>query len=159
MGIPNLIGHYRDGRYRRDVKVMSTVSTGYNPSFEESGRLFLFSSAPTTCAVRLPRASSKHLGITYEFALVAGTTSVDIITNLDSSARIVGVPGTSDTTGAAVQSIRPDSSKFWTMGRITNLTSVIWFFEPQAHPIMESTAGEIKTTGGIGSWSTGSTST
>src|SRR3990167_11473934 len=103
MGIPNLIGQYRDGLFRRKVEVISTASTGFNPDFEDSGKLFTLGAA-TTMFIRLPRLSSKHLGITYEFFMAPQSSAADvsIVTNLDSSARIVGV-GTSGSTADRVQ--------------------------------------------------------
>lgn len=159
MGIPNLVGHYRDGLFRRKVVTISTASTGYNPSFEQSGSIFVVGSASTQM-IRLPRISSKHLGIAYEFLVVPQSSAADvnIVTNLDSSARIYGV-GTSGSTGNAAQSIRPDTTQVHAYGRLTALSTVIWFFEQSASLIVNS-SGELHTTQiGTGVWSTGSTST
>ena len=159
MGIPNLIGQYRDGLFRRKVEVISTVSTGFNPDFEDSGKIFTVGAA-TTMFIRLPRISSKHFGITYEFLIAPQSSAADvnIVTNLDSSARIYGV-GTSGSTGNAAQSIRPDTTQVHAYGRLTALSTVVWFFEQSASLIVNS-SGELHTTQiGTGVWSTGTTST
>src|SRR3990167_5335038 len=130
MGIPNLIGQYRDGLFRRKVEVISTASTGFNPDFEDSGKLFTLGAA-TTMFIRLPRASSKQLGINYEFLLTSQSSAADvnIVTNLDSSARIVGAK-TSASTVSVGQSARPATTQYWAHCRLTVVSSIYWLFEP-----------------------------
>jgi len=158
MGIPNLIGQYRDGLFRRKVEVISTASTGFNPDFEDSGKLFTLGAA-TTMFIRLPRISSKHLGINYEFFLTSQSSAADvnIVTNLDSSARIHGV-GTSGSTGAEAQSVRPDTTAFSAWCRLTAVSTVVWIFEHNGDAAVANSSGE-GTTLTVGDWSTGTTST
>jgi len=159
MGIPNLIGQYRDGLFRRKVEVISTASTGFNPDFEDSGKLFTLGAA-TTMFIRLPRLSSKHLGITYEFFMAPQSSAADvsIVTNLDSSARIVGV-GTSGSTADRVQSIRPATTHTDARCKLVSVSSVLWLFSAD-YSFRFNSSGELLTTQiGVGGWSTGTTST
>ena len=158
MGIPNLIGQYRDGLFRRKVEVLSTASTGFNPDFEDSGKIFSLAGA-TTMFIRLPRLSSKQLGINYEFFLQPQSSAADvnIVTNLDSSARIVGV-GTSGSTADRVQSIRPNSTQVDARCYLVSVSSVLWLFD-SALSLRINSSGELLTTQiGYGGWSTGTTS-
>ena len=157
MGIPAFIGQYRDGLFRRKVEVISTVSTGFNPDFEDSGKLFTLAAA-TTMFIRLPRLSSKHLGVNYEFFVQPQSSAADIniVTNLDSSARIVGV-GTSGSTADRVQSVRPDTTAFDAWCRVTAISSVLWLFQDNANAAVANSSGE-GTTLTVGDWSTGTTS-
>ena len=157
MGIPAFIGQYRDGLFRRKVEAISTVSTGFNPDFEDSGKLFTLAAA-TTMFIRLPRLSSKHLGVNYEFFVQPQSSAADIniVTNLDSSARIVGV-GTSGSTADRVQSVRPDTTAFDAWCRVTAISSVLWLFQDNANAAVANSSGE-GTTLTVGDWSTGTTS-
>ena len=156
MGTPNLVGHYRDGLFRRKVEVLSTASTGFNPDFEDSGKLFYLGAA-STMFIRLPRASSKHLGINYEFLLQPQSSNrdVNIVTNLDSSARIVGVK-TSASTLHLTQSASPATTQYWTHCRMTVVSSIYWLFEPDEQHSNPDTSNT--TLAGVGAWTTGTTS-
>ena len=160
MSAPNLTGFYRDGFFRRRVVTISTASTGYNVSPNESGTLFVAGEV-TTQFVRLPRVSSKRLGLTYDFSVAEQTSGADnfnIVTNLDSSARISGL-GTSGSTGTAAQSARPASSVARAFARFTAVSSVLWTIE-QAFALQVNSSFELLTTQvAAGGWSTGTTST
>jgi len=157
MGIPNLIGQYRDGLFRRKVEVISTASTGFNPDFEDSGKLFTLAAA-TTVFIRLPRGSSKHLGITYEFLLAPQSSArdVNIVTNLDSSARMIQVK-TTGSTGQEAQSLSPLTTQSWAHGRLTLVSSIRWLFESDEQPLNVNTSNS--TEAAVGAWTTGTTST
>ena len=160
MSAPNLTGFYRDGYFRRRVVTISTASTGYNVSADESGALFVAGEV-TTQFIRLPRISSNRLGLTYDFSVAAQTSGADnlnIVTNLDSSASIIGL-GTSGSTGTGGQSARPDTTVARVFARFTAASSVLWIME-QALALQLNSSGELLSTYvAAGGWSTGTTST
>jgi hypothetical protein len=160
MSAPNLTGFYRDGRFRRRVVLVSSASTGLVLSAKDSGTLFRIPELTTQMAY-LPKISSGRLGLTYEFLVEAQSSAANnfnIVTNLDSSARIFGI-GTSGSTDAIGQSAQPVSTMSRSFARFTAVSSVLWVME-QAYAFRLNSSGEVLSTQiGVGGWSTGTTST
>ena len=133
----NRYGHLA---YRRRVIVPSTASTAnYNVSPRESGAIFRVANfaAATRVQFALPKVSSLALGLTYEFLLAKPTSALDvaIASTIDSSAHIVGVPGTTGTTVSTASAIAPGSTIgpfYW--AKVTAISSVVWLAETNKVP-------------------------
>jgi hypothetical protein len=144
--IPNKIGHYRDGLYRRKVHTLSTDN--HTLSFEQSGTLFFVPTA-TTCVIKLPRISSKWLGVEYEFFIQEQASSNDVKINcsLDSSAIIQ----TNFSSVVDNHSTIIPGSTFATFGRLTAVSSIVWMLTPGANSYSMSSAA----TDNLAGWTTG----
>ena len=145
----NELGIYRDGRYRENVQKISTGSTSYDLSPDESGSIFWLNTA-TTMTFNLPKVSSKALGLTYTLALQEQASSDDVkvtCSKFDSSAAIqTAFSSVIDTHTTAIP-----GSTFFTGGRFTAISTVVWMLE-------QLTAGYTHVndaTSNMGGWTTG----
>lgn len=146
---PSKIGHYRDGKYRRYVKRLTTAKgTSLGLPVEESGTLYYIPDGTAT-TVKLPKISSAYLGIEYTFFVESNDSSVGfVLQTYDSSASIqlnfssvvdnhtTVIPGSTMATGL----------------RVTAMSSAIWMGQPlTANSYSESSdASSIKS-----GWTTG----
>ena len=121
--IPSKIGHYRDGLYRRNVKRISTATTGFDIPVAESGMTY-FVPTWTTGRLNLPRISSKWLGLEYTFFIEEQASSDDIsFSNDKDSSAIIQMNFSSavdNSTGAS------PGSTFATAIRLTAVSSIVW---------------------------------
>ena len=125
MGFPSKIGQYRDGLYRRHVTGPMNVATS-GPTdlrIDQSGSLFYVPLA-TTHTIRLPKISSKWLGVEYTFFIAeqASSDDVKINTALDSSAMIqMNFSSAVDNHTTIIP-----GSTFATGLRLTAVSSIVW---------------------------------
>ena len=131
MSAPSLMGHNRDGFYRRLVINWTTgvggFSTGdYLVQPEQSGALFQVGTL-TTAHFSLPRISSLFLGLEYEFSLSsqAAAQDVNIVSTLDSSAHIV-MNGLSTAELTTASAITPGNVEGVNFVKVTAVSSVVW---------------------------------
>ena len=124
---PNKDGFYRDGKYRKNVIVVSTASSRYNVPEEESGSLFFLDTASTMNFI-LPKASSKWLGLEYTFYISTQASSLDVHVRVDvndSSALIrTGFSSIVD----RETSVSPGTTGI-TAGKFTAVSSIMWLLE------------------------------
>lgn len=127
---PSKLGNKRDGLYRRNVKKMSTVSTArVDLKPEDSGTIYVFGTV-STVSVRLPRGSSKWLGLTYDIYFSTADAAGDYtITVEDSSAQIMIRNTTGGIKDAANSTITPASTDGPHAIRVTLISSVVWLGE------------------------------
>lgn len=148
--IPSKIGHYRDGLYRQKVSSIAVASSGPTDlSFDQSGTLFYVPLA-TTHTIRLPKISSKWLGIEYTFFVAEQASSDDVRINtaLDSSAMIqMNFSSVIDNHSTVIP-----GSTFATGLRVTAVSSVVWMGQPiTANSYSMSSAA----TDNLSGWTTG----
>ena len=129
MAEPQLIGHYRDGVYRRKVVRVSTGSTArFNILAEDSGAIYHFGVISTICVV-LPRLSTLVLGLTYYiyFSTADAVGDYTIAThNTDE-----GIHFALSSLGIVSPStITPFSTDAPHGIRVTALSSLVWIGEP-----------------------------
>ena len=146
----NPLGIYRDGLFRKTVIQVSTGSTNYDISADESGAIFWINTA-STVNFRLPKVSSLALGLTYEFAIQEQATSNDIritCNTFDSSALIqTAFSSIVDNHTTAIP-----ASTFFTGARITAVSTIVWMLEAitAAGYAFSSAASDA-----VGAWTTG----
>ena len=132
--IGNRYGHLP---WRRRVITYSTNSTAtYFVAEQESGAIFYVPNV-STAKFSLPRISSNRLGLTYKFHIAqeADAADVNIDSTLDSSAHIVGIPGTTGTTISTASAITPGSTiNFAYLVELTAISSVVWIAETNMRP-------------------------
>jgi len=148
--MPNEVGFYRDGLFRRNVEKLSTVSTAIDISPNKSGTVFWINTA-TTLNIRLPRISSQALGLTYDFAIQeqASSDDVRITCNVKDSSAIIQTAFSSVVDNHTT--VIP-ASTFFTGARLTAVSSVVWMLEQ----ITEG-AGNFSSVAAdkVGGWTTG----
>ena len=146
--------------FRRRVITISSISTGLVLSAAESGAIF-YVPEQSTFMFRLPKISSKNLGINYEFVLepssestgVTDAVTIACLDATDSSADIQGV-FTSASTLTSGKSISPQSSVGQLWGKLTAVTSIHW----QLQASQQGEAGLGVGTLDVGpGWTTGTT--
>ena len=149
MSFPNIIGHYRDGLYRRAVESIKSTAAR-TIEIEESGMVFFIPGAVTGQIITLPKISSKWLGLEYSFHVSTQASSANFKINcvLDSSASIFMnlssivdnhssiIPGTTQATAIT----------------LTAVSSVVWMGQPLSH---NSYSGSSDATSNCGGWTTG----
>ncbi len=126
---PNKIGFYRDGIYRKRVKVVSTGSTAtYNLASKDSGTVFRFGCV-STVAVGLPKISSKNLGVNYEIYFSTADAEGDYTVGCaDTSA---GIYLALSSAGSGTPStITPTTTDHAHGIRVTAVSSIVWMGEP-----------------------------
>lgn len=124
---PNQIGFYRDGTYRRAVETISTATTRFSPTEEQSGTLFVVPEI-TTLAIALPSVSSRWLGLVYEFFVEEQATSDDV--QIDASInKVNGVIMMNFSSQVDDSSRIMLDSTFATGIRLTAVSSVRWMGE------------------------------
>ncbi len=146
---PNLIGEYRDGFYRKKIIKVSSGSTAYDISPDESGAIFWLNTA-TTMNFRLPRVSSEALGLTYELTIQEQASSDDVrlTCNTFNSSAIIQTAFSSivDNHTTAIP-----ASTFLTGAKITAVSSIVWILEQITMGYGESSAASSNK----GGWTTG----
>ena len=123
----NRYGHLA---WRRRVIKHSTGSTAvYSLSPRESGAIFYVPTV-STASFKLPKISSKFLGLNYEFFFsTADATGDYTIYTPDTSANI-HIPGMSSDGVGTASTITPLSTIWPHAIRLTAISSVIWVGEP-----------------------------
>ena len=149
----NELGIYRDGLYRKKIVHVSTGSSGvssiYEISPDESGALFVYGTG-STMTFHLPRISSKALGLVYEFAIAEQASSLDVkvaCSKFDSSAIIQ----TAFSSVIDNHTTAQPASTFFTGGKFTAVSSVVWMLEQLTVGYSYSTDAS----GNMGGWTTG----
>lgn len=151
MGVPNRLGIYRDGLYRKRVTNLSTVSTAtYNVEIEESGTIFV-GGVVSTISLALPRISSKRLGLEYVvfFSTADAVGDYTINTARDSSASIFIIGLTTGGIGSG-STIQPQSTDGPNCIRLTAISSIVWLGEAMTNGLSSVAKGYA-----AGGWTTG----
>ena len=144
--IPSMVGQYRDGRFRRRVRTMSTGSTArYDVSQVDSGSILVFG-VVSTASVGLPRISSKWLGLEYTIYFSTADAEGDYtIQCLADSSAVIHLALTSGGVGTA-STITPLTTDSPHAIRVTAISSIVWLGEPL---MMSGTTAKT-----FGSWTT-----
>ncbi len=129
MGIPNKIGFYRDGLFRRKVVRHNSAEVDKQLHIKDSGTLYYIPNAVAT-SFHLPKISSKWLGVEFSF-YVEETTAANFRINVINDSRATIRFGYT----AAVDShstIIPASTEACAL-RITAVSSVNWLAGGSSH--------------------------
>ena len=140
MAEPQLIGHYRDGVYRRRVIRVSTGSTAlYLINAEDSGAIYHFG-VVSTIGIELPRLSTLALGITFDIYFSTADAVGDY--TIATHRTVEGIHFALSSLGVVSPStITPYSTDSPHGMRVTALSSLVWIGEPLLTNLQTSASG------------------